>query len=108
MNCWVRGEKSGELESGIDTPFDYGDAIAHAAQTRAFEPGTIIALGTVSNEDESVGFGCIGERRAVEIIHEGSAKTELLQFGDVVKIDHQDYDGQSLFGPIEQKVAPIA
>jgi len=108
MNCWVRGEKFGELESGVGTPFDYGDAIAHVAQTRAFEPGTIIGLGTVSNEDESLGFGCIGEQRAVEIINEGSAKTDLLEFGDVVKIDHQDYDGKSLFGPIEQKVAPIA
>ena len=81
--------------------------IAHVAQTRAFEPGTIIALGTVSNEDETVGFGCIGEQRAVEIINQGSAKTDLLEFGDLVKIDHQDYDGKSLFGAIEQKVAPI-
>ena len=107
MNCWVRGKKFGELESGIDTPFNYGDMIAHVAQTRAFEPGTIIAIGTVSNEDETVGFGCIGEQRAVEIINQGSAKTDLLEFGDLVKIDHQDYDGKSLFGAIEQKVAPI-
>ena len=107
MNCWVRGKKFGAPDSGVGTPFDYGDAIAHVAQTRAFEPGTIIALGTVSNDDESVGFGCIGEQRAVEIINEGSAKTDLLKFGDVVKIDHQDYDGKSLFGAIEQKVAPI-
>ena len=108
MNCWVRGKKFGELESGIDTPFNYGDMIAHVAQTRAFEPGTIIAIGTVSNEDETVGFGCVGEQRAVEIINEGSAKTEFLKFGEVVKIDHQDYEGKSLFGAIEQEVAPIA
>jgi fumarylacetoacetate (FAA) hydrolase len=107
MNCWVRGNKFGELESGIDTPFDYGDMISHVAQTRAFEPGTIIALGTVSNEDETVGFGCIGEQWAVEIINDDTAKTELLKFGDVVKIDHQDYEGKSIFGAIEQKVAPI-
>ena len=43
----------------------------------------------------------------MEIINEGSAKTDFLEFGDVVKIDHQDYEGKSLFGPIEQKVAPI-
>jgi fumarylacetoacetate (FAA) hydrolase len=43
----------------------------------------------------------------VEIINQGSAKPDLLEFGDLVKIDHQDYAGKSLFGAIEQKVAPI-
>lgn len=104
MNCWVRGAEFGSLESGIDTPFHYGDAIAHVAQTRDFEPGTIIALGTVSNEDESVGCGCIGEQRALEVINDGAAKTDLLKFGDAVKIDHQDYEGNSIFGPIHQIV----
>tara|TARA_R110002096_G_scaffold309403_1_gene503887 strand:- start:6277 stop:7257 length:981 start_codon:yes stop_codon:yes gene_type:complete len=104
MKCWVRGAEFGALESGIDTPFHYGDAIAHVAQTRDFEPGTIIALGTVSNEDESVGCGCIGEQRALEVINDGAAKTELLKFGDAVKIDHQDYAGNSIFGPIDQIV----
>jgi len=107
MSCWVRGEKFGSLESGIGTPFDYGDAIAHVAKTRTFEPGTIIALGTVSNEDETVGCGCIGEQRALEVINEGSVKTDLLKFGDSVKIDHQDYDGNSIFGVIDQKVEPL-
>ena len=107
MNCWVRGEKFGSLESGEGTPFDYGDAIAHVAITRTFEPGTIIALGTVSNEDETLGCGCIGEQRALEIINEGSPKTDLLKFGDSVKIDHQDYDGNSIFGVIDQKVEPL-
>ena len=43
----------------------------------------------------------------MEIINEGSARTDLLASGDVVKIDHQDYDGNSVFGAIEQKVAPL-
>ena len=107
MNCWVRGEIFGEMESGVGTPFDYGDVIAYAAQTRALEAGTIIGLGRVSNEDESVGLGCIGERRAMEFINEGSVKTDLLECGDVVKIDHQDYGGNSVFGAIQQKVTPI-
>ena len=107
MKCWVRGEESGSLESGIGTPFDYGDAIAHVAQTRTFEPGTIIALGTVSNEDEAAGCGCIGETRALEVINEGQAKTELLKYGDSVKIDHLDRDGNTVFGAIDQIVGPI-
>jgi fumarylacetoacetate (FAA) hydrolase len=107
MNCWVRGEKFGELESGIGTPYHYGDIIAHVAQTRPFEPGTIIALGTVSNEDESVGVGCIAEKRALEVINGETAQTELLNYGDRVKIDHLDYSGNSVFGAIEQKVAQL-
>ncbi len=107
MNCWVRGKKFGELESGIGTPYHYGDIIAHVAQTRPFEPGTIIALGTISNEDETVGCGCIAEQRALEVINGNGATTKLLNFGDSVKIDHRDYNGNSLFGTIEQKVAPL-
>lgn len=106
MNCWVRGEKFAEIETGIDTPFHYGHMIAHVAQTRNFEPGTIVGLGTVSNEDDSVGCGCIGEHRALEIIKTSKAKTSLLNFGDTVKIDHRDYDGNSIFGTIQQVVKP--
>ncbi len=107
MHCWVRGEKVGKLEAGIGSPFSYGDMIAHVAKTRTFEPGTIIAMGTVSNEDESVGCGCIGEIRALEIINEGAAKTALLQFDDRVKIDLTDYEGNSIFGAIDQVVKPL-
>ncbi|MBT5073200.1 MAG: hypothetical protein HOH18_08850 [Kordiimonadaceae bacterium] len=107
MNCWVRDEKFGAPDAGIDIPFHYGHIIAHVAKTRAFEPGTVIAPGTVSNEDETVGCACIGEQRALEVINNGSASTEFLKFGDSVKIDHQDYDGNSLFGYIDQRVMRI-
>jgi len=104
MNIWVRGEKFAEIESGIDTPFHYGHMIAHVAQTRNFEAGTLVGLGTVSNEDDSVGCGCIGEHRALEIIKTGKATTPLLQFGDKIKLDHMDYQGNSIFGPVEQVI----
>ncbi|MEQ8838603.1 MAG: fumarylacetoacetate hydrolase family protein [Lacipirellulaceae bacterium] len=107
MNVWVRGKKFAEIESGIDSPFHYGDMIAHVAITRPFEPGTIVGLGTVSNEDDSVGCGCIGEQRAMEIIKTGEAKTPLLRFGDSLRIEHLDYEGNSIFGPIEQKVSQL-
>ena len=104
MNVWVRGEKFGEIETGIDTPFHYGHLIAHVAQTRNFEPGTLVGLGTVSNEDDNVGCGCIGEHRALEIIKTGKAITPLLGFGDSFKLDQRDYQGNSIFGSIEQVV----
>ena len=79
MKIHVRDSQIGEIDTGIDSPFSYGDVIAHAAKTRNFEAGTIIALGTVSNEsadeDWSVGCGCIGEYRALEIIKKGAVTT---------------------------------
>jgi fumarylacetoacetate (FAA) hydrolase len=61
----------------------------------------------VSNEDETLGCGGIGEQRALEIINDGSPQSDVLKFGDSVKIDHQDYDGNSIFGVIDQKVEPL-
>lgn len=104
MKCWVRGELFGDIETGIDTPFHYGHMIAHVAQTRAFEPGTLVGLGTVSNEDETVGAGCIGEFRAMETINTGKPSTSLLKFGERVRIEHFDHAGNSVFGSIDQLV----
>lgn len=108
MKCWVRGELVGSIETGIDTPFGYGDLIAHVAQTRHFEPGTLVGLGTVSNEDESVGCGCIGEIRALETLNSGKATTPLFSFGDEIHIEHFDRNGNSVFGRIQQTFAQYA
>ncbi|MFM0074549.1 fumarylacetoacetate hydrolase family protein [Paraburkholderia sediminicola] len=103
MRCWVRGEQVGNIETGIDTPFHYGHLIAHAAQTRNFEPGTVIGLGTVSNENESAGCGCIGEIRALQTLRNGSPATSFLKFGERVRIEHFDRTGHSVFGAIDQR-----
>ncbi len=108
MHVSVRDEELGDIETGIDSPFDYGDAIAHVAQTRNFEPGTIIALGTVSNEDDSAGFGCIGEARAFQTMDTGNPSTEFLKFGDSFRMELLDYDGKSVLGAIEQTIQPKA
>jgi fumarylacetoacetate (FAA) hydrolase len=108
MHVHLRGEQIGNIETGIDSPFHYGDAIAHVAQTRNFEPGTIIGLGTVSNEaaddDWSIGCGCIGEYRAIETIQTGTAKLAFMQAGDRVRIELLDYQGNSVMGAIDQIV----
>lgn len=104
LKCWIRGELIGAINTGIDTPFCYGDMIAHVAQTRPFEPGSIVGLGTVSNEDDSVGCACIGELRAVETLKTGAPKTSLLKFGDTLRIEHFDTEGRSVFGAIEQTI----
>src|SRR5690606_17342087 len=105
MKCWVRGQQVGAIETGKDTPFHYGDLIAHVAQTRNFEPGSLVGLGTVSNEDENAGCACIGEIRALETLRDGAAKTPLFAFGDKIRIEHLDRQGNSVFGHIEQTFA---
>jgi len=102
MKCWVRGNQVGEIETGKDTPFHYGDLIAHVAQTRNFEPGTLVGLGTVSNQDERAGCACIGEIRALETLRDGAPRTPLFSFGDEVRIEHVDRNGNSVFGRIQQ------
>ncbi len=105
MKVTLRGEMVGDIEAGIDCPFSYGDAIAHCAQTRNLEAGTILALGTVSNEDDSAGFGCIGEYRAHETITTGSATLEFMKPGDTIRIELFDHQGNSLMGAIDQRVS---
>ena len=108
MHVHLRGAQIGNIDTGIDSPFHYGDAISHAAQTRNFVAGTVIGLGTVSNEaadnDWSIGCGCIGEYRALETIQNGTAKLEFMKKGDTVRIELVDYDGNSVMGAIEQSV----
>lgn len=108
MHVHLRGEQIGNIEAGIDSPFHYGDCIAHVAQTRNFPAGTILALGTVSNEaadtDWSIGAGCIGEYRAMETIQTGEAKLAFMKVGDRVRIELFDHDGNSVMGAIDQVV----
>ena len=55
----------------------------------------------------STGAGCLLERRAEEIIAGGEAKTAFLKFGDRVKIEMLDTEGRSVFGAIDQAIAPL-
>ena len=60
--------------------------------------------GTVSNVDRSKGSSCIAERRILEIQENGEAITPFMQFGDNVRIEMSDLNGESIFGYIEQTV----
>ena len=40
----------------------------------------------------------------IETIEEGKPKTPFMRFGDQVRIEMFDEDGESIFGAIEQKV----
>lgn len=108
LRVHLRGELIGNLEAGIDSPFHYGHAIAHVAQTRNFVAGTIIGLGTVSNEaadeDPSIGCGCIVEYRAMETIKTGQPKLDYMKNGDRLRIELFDREGRSVLGAIDQVV----
>ncbi len=96
----------GQANAGIDMQFNFAQLITHAAKTRNLMAGTVIGSGTVSNNDLTKGLSCIIEKRVVEIIATGKATTEFMHFGDTVRIEMLNNQGQSLFGAIEQEVQP--
>ena len=100
----INGEPFGRPNAGIDMTFDFPRLIAHAARTRRLRAGSIIGSGTVSNLDRSLGSSCLVEKRTLEQIGEGEARTPYLKFGDRVRIEMFDAQGLSLFGAIDQKV----
>jgi fumarylacetoacetate (FAA) hydrolase len=65
------------------------------------------ALG-VRLDEGGLGYSCIAEQRVVETITGGAPKTNFLKIGDVVRIEMKDAKGHSIFGAIEQQVAPHA
>ena len=103
----LNGEPFGRPEAGVDMVFDFPALIAHAAKTRPLCAGTIVGSGTVSNKDAKRGYCCIAEKRCLETIEHGSAQTEFMKFGDTVKIEMFDEAGKSIFGSIDQSVAPL-
>ena len=98
------GKRFGE-PNGREMSYSFYDLIEHAARTRKLGAGTIIGSGTVSNADyATVGSACIAERRSIEAIEQGGAKTEFMKFGDRVRIEMLDPAGRSIFGTIDQRV----
>ena len=104
---WVRGQPFGRPLTGVDLTFDFTELIAHVTKTRRLGAGTIIGSGTVANRNtDEVGSSCISEKRTLETILTGSPKTGFLKFGEQVRIEMLDANGQSIFGSIDQIVLP--
>ena len=90
---------------GGEMSFDFGQLIAHAARTRRLSTGTIIGTGTVSNSSRSVGSACIAERRVIEMIDGGDARTGFMRFGDHVRMQaRRPGEDAGPFGTIDQQV----
>lgn len=100
----LNGELFGKPECGEDMQFNFPQLLAHGARTRPLSAGTLLGSGTIANRDESRGSSCLAERRVLEVIRDGKPSTPFLKFGDKVRIEMLDKDGNSIFGAIEQEV----
>ncbi|MCH7899037.1 MAG: fumarylacetoacetate hydrolase family protein, partial [Proteobacteria bacterium] len=111
---FLNGDAFGKPNAGVDMTFDFGQLIAHAAKSRPLAAGTIVGSGTVSNKlddgpgkpivDGGVGYSCIAEIRTIETIQSGTPTTPFLKFGDQVKIEMLDENGDTIFGAIDHRV----
>ncbi|WP_394144848.1 fumarylacetoacetate hydrolase family protein [Vibrio atypicus] len=107
-------EPFGKPNAGVDMTFEFPQLVAHAAQTRPLSAGAIIGSGTVSNKqgtdhgtaisEGGVGYSCIAEVRMIETIRDGKPSTSFMKFGDRIKMEMLDSEGESIFGSIDQQV----
>jgi fumarylacetoacetate (FAA) hydrolase len=100
----LNGQRFGAPNAGVDMTFSFPQLIAHAATTRELEAGSIIGSGTISNSDRAAGSACLAERRMLETIEHGAAKTPFMRFGDRIRMEMKLPSGESIFGAIDQKV----
>lgn len=104
LNVDWNGQRFGAA-NGEPMGHGFHELVAHAARTRDLVPGTVIGSGTVSNANfREIGSSCIAERRGIELIDEGAARTAFMKFGDTVRMQAVDGHGHAPFGAIEQKV----
>ncbi len=104
LNTHLNGEAFGQPDCGTDMTFSFNQLIAHVTKTRRLAAGAIIGSGTISNYDRSKGSSCIAEKRMLETIENGKPSTPFMSFGDTVRIEMLDCDGNSIFGAIDQQV----
>ncbi len=110
----VNGKLFGRPDAGTDMVFNFPQLLAHLARTRDVAAGSIIGSGTVSNKQGSlhgssidnggVGYACLAELRMYETIETGKPQTRYMKFGDSVRIEMLDSQGDSIFGAIAQRV----
>ena len=104
LHSTLNGSQFGRPEAGEDMQFNFAQLVAHAAKTRPLAAGTIVGSGTIANADTARGASCLAEIRMLEIIAEGKAVTPFMKFGDTIRIEMFDLNGDSIFGAIEQEI----
>jgi len=114
LRSTLNGQTFGQPEAGVDMTFTFPKLVSHICKTRNVGAGTIIGSGTVSNKlnggpgkpvaEGGVGYSCIAEIRMIETIENSTPTTPFMKFGDNIRIEMLDKDGQSIFGTIDQTV----
>ncbi|MCL1036561.1 fumarylacetoacetate hydrolase family protein [Shewanella submarina] len=100
----LNDELFGKPNAGVDMTFNFAQLVAHVAKTRPLGTGAIIGSGTISNYDRSAGSSCLAEKRMLEVIADGKPSTPFMGFGDKVRIEMFDDEGNNIFGTIDQQV----
>lgn len=104
LHVALNGKRIGSA-SGAEMAFSFPELIAHAARTRRLKAGSIIGSGTVSNANREAGSSCLAERRVIEMLEQGTARTPFLTFGDRIVMEALFPDGrEGPFGRIDQVV----
>lgn len=104
LHSTLNGAFFGEPEAGVDMQFNFAQLLAHAAKTRPLAAGTIVGSGTIANEDTGKGASCLAEIRMLEIIADGKPSTPFMIFGDKIRVEMFNPEGESIFGAIEQTI----
>jgi len=104
LHSTFNGAFFGEPEAGVDMQFNFAQLVAHAARTRPLTAGTIVGSGTIANQDTGKGASCLAEIRMLEIIADGKPSTPFMKFGDSIRVEMFDSQGDSIFGAIDQKI----
>lgn len=90
--------------NGREMDFSFGQLLSHLAYNRTLGVGTVLGTGTFSNRDHKrVGSSCLAERRALEVLEFGEARTPFIQYGERLSFEMFDEQGASLFGAIDHR-----
>jgi fumarylacetoacetate (FAA) hydrolase len=114
LQVTLNGKPFGNPNAGTDMTFSFARLLTHVTKTRSMAAGSIIGSGTVSNKQDDlygssvdnggVGYCCLAELRMYETIETGIPKTPFMQHGDVVTVQMNDKDGNTIFGTIRNQV----
>jgi len=116
------GRKVGMCETGAEMDTAFGPLIARMARTGRLRAGTLVGTGAASNAgtpseprrgrkaDAALtlewprGYASIAEKRAMEALQDGVAKTAFLQAHDTLRIEMKGRDGLSIFGAVAHEM----
>lgn len=103
----LNGRRVGLCDAG-GMASSFGELIAQASRTRRLRAGSVLSAGVVAPPGDSAapsqkGYSSLADRRALEVLRDGRAKTRYLQWGDTVRLEMKGgRAGESLFGAIAQ------